>query len=98
VFGDGSVMILELPGHTPGHSALQVNLAESGPILLTGDLYHRSESRELKRVPRFNTDESQTRDSMEIFEALAKDSGARVIIQHEPADVATLPKPPAFLK
>ena len=98
VFGDGSVIILELPGHTPGHSALQVNLAESGPILLTGDLYHRTESRELKRVPTYNTDEAQTRESMEIFEALARDSGARVIIQHEPRDVATLPKPPEFLQ
>ena len=98
VFGDGSVMILELPGHTPGHSALQVNLVESGPILLTGDLYHRSESRELKRVPRFNSDEAQTRESMEAFETLARESGARVIIQHEPADVATLPKSPAFLQ
>ena len=98
VFGDGSVMILELPGHTPGHSALQVNLAESGPILLTGDLYHRTESRALKRVPRFNSDEPQTKESMEIFETVAKESGARVIIQHEPTDVATLPKPPGFLK
>ena len=98
VFGDGSVMILALPGHTPGHSALQVNLVESGPIMLTGDLYHRTESRELKRVPRFNSDEAQTRESMDVFEALAKTSGARVIIQHEPADVATLPKSPAFLQ
>jgi glyoxylase-like metal-dependent hydrolase (beta-lactamase superfamily II) len=98
VFGDGSVMILALPGHTPGHSVLQVNLAESGPILLTGDLYHRSESRELKRVPRFNTDEAQTRESMKVFETLAGESGARVIIQHEPRDVATLPKPPEFLQ
>ena len=98
VFGDGSVMILALPGHTPGHTVLRVNLAESGPILLTGDLYHRSESRELKRVPRFNTDEAQTRESMEVFEALARESGARVIIQHEPRDVATLPKPPEFLQ
>lgn len=98
VFGDGSVMILALPGHTPGHSALQVNLVESGPTLLTGDLYHRSESRELKRVPRFNSDEAQTRASMDVFEALARESGARVIIQHEPKDVATLPKSPAFLQ
>ena len=98
VFGDGSVIILELPGHTPGHSALQINLTESGPILLTGDLYHRTESRDLKRVPTYNTDEAQTRKSMEVFEILARESGARVIIQHEPRDVATLPKSPAFLR
>jgi len=35
---------------------------------------------------------------MEAFETLARESGARVIIQHEPADVATLPKSPAFLQ
>ncbi len=98
VFGDGSVMILTLPGHTPGHTALQINLVESGPVLLTGDLYHRTESRELQRVPRFNTDEPQTRESMKAFEALASESGALVIIQHEPADVDTLPVPPAFLQ
>ena len=97
VFGDGSVIILSSPGHTPGHSVLQVNLPQTGPMLLTGDLYHRTESRASKYVPRFNTDEPQTRVSMAAFEALATELGARVIIQHEPADVATLPKPPLFL-
>ena len=56
VFGDGSVMILDLPGHTPGHTALQVELAETGTVLLTGDLYHLNQSREERQVPRFNTD------------------------------------------
>ena len=98
VFGDGSVVILETPGHTPGHTVLQVNLPESGPILLTGDLYHRTESRELQRVPRFNTDESKTRLSMTPFERLATELGARVIIQHELTDVSALPQPPAFLQ
>ena len=97
VFGDGSVNILAMPGHTPGHSALQVNLTGAGTVLLTGDLYHRQESRDLQRVPRFNTDESQTRASMAAFEAFATASGARVIIQHSQADIADLPKPPEFL-
>jgi len=39
VFGDGSVIILDLAGHTEGHSALQVNLKNSGTVLLSGDLY-----------------------------------------------------------
>lgn len=98
IFGDGSVTILDLPGHTPGHTALQVNLAQAGPILLTGDLYHRTLSREQRHVPRFNTDEPTTRLSMDRFEALAKASGARVIIQHEPKDIATLPVVPKFLQ
>lgn len=90
VFGDGSVIIFETPGHTPGHTSLQLKMPQSGPILLTGDLYHRSESRTLKRVPRFNFNEEQTMASMAAFEARAADLGARVIIQHEPADVTGL--------
>lgn len=90
VFGDGSVIIFQTPGHTPGHTSLQVNLPEMGPILLTGDLYHRSESRELGRVPSFNFDVDKTRESITAFEARATELGAKVIIQHEPADIEPL--------
>jgi glyoxylase-like metal-dependent hydrolase (beta-lactamase superfamily II) len=90
VFGDGTVVIFETPGHTPGHTSLQLTMPESGPILLTGDLYHRSESRALNRVPRFNVNEEQTMASMAAFEARAAALGAKVIIQHEPADIAPL--------
>jgi N-acyl homoserine lactone hydrolase len=90
VFGDGSVVIFETPGHTPGHASLQLLMPESGPILLTGDLYHRSESRTLSRVPRFNYSEEETRASMAAFEERANRLGAKVIIQHEPADIAPL--------
>ena len=98
VFGDGSVMILDTPGHTPGHTVLQVMLPETGPVLLTGDLYHQTMSRELKRVPRFNFDEPQTRQSIDRFEKIADELNANVIIQHEKMDIDKLPKIPAYLK
>lgn len=97
VFGDGSVKALSLPGHTPGHMALLVNLA-SGPVLLTGDLYHATEAREQRGVPGFNSDRAQTLESMDKFEKLAKQIGAKVIIQHEPADVGKLPAFPQAAK
>lgn len=37
LFGDGSVLIVSSPGHTPGHVSIAVNLP-SGPVLLTGDV------------------------------------------------------------
>ncbi|MGI8931186.1 MAG: N-acyl homoserine lactonase family protein, partial [Sphingomicrobium sp.] len=52
VFGDGRVMILAMPGHTPGHQALLVRLA-SGPVLLTGDQYHFTEQVKNRGVPSF---------------------------------------------
>ncbi len=90
VFGDGSVTILDMPGHTPGHQALLVRL-RSGPVLLSGDQYHFTENRRSRGVPSFNADRSDTLGSHDRFEAIAQSLRAKVIIQHEPADVAKLP-------
>lgn len=90
IFGDGSVIALNLPGHTQGHLALLVKLA-SGPVLLTGDLYHATIAREKRGVPPFNANRADTLASMDRFERLAKQLGAKVIIQHEPADITKLP-------
>lgn len=97
VFKDGSVIILDLPGHTPGHTALKVNLTNTGTVLLSGDLYHLDEAREKRTVPRFNTDADNTLASMDRFEEIAAATNARVIIQHEADDFDALPKAPAFL-
>ncbi len=51
VFGDGTVVLKTTPGHTPGHQALFVKLAKTGPLLLAGDLYHYPEERTFKRFP-----------------------------------------------
>ena len=93
VFGDGSVVMLALPGHTPGHHALLINL-KSGPVLLSGDLYHAAVAREKRGVPPFNTDRVQTLRSMDKFEAMATKLDAKVVIQHEAADIAKLPSFP----
>jgi glyoxylase-like metal-dependent hydrolase (beta-lactamase superfamily II) len=98
VFGDGSVMILDMPGHTAGHTVLKVELEKTGTVLLSGDMYHQAKSRELKRVPRFNHDEKVTRKSMERFEKIAKETSAKVILQHEKMDIKKLPKLPEYLE
>ncbi len=45
VFGDGRVMILRAPGHTPGHQVLKLKLQKSGVVILSGDLYHLRSNR-----------------------------------------------------
>jgi N-acyl homoserine lactone hydrolase len=98
VFGDGSVTIVQAPGHTPGHCVLLVRLGKAGAVLLTGDLWHLAESRKLRTVPRFNSDRAQTLKSMDKVEALAASSGARVVRQHVPEDFAALPRFPEPLR
>lgn len=90
VFGDKSVVILDMPGHTPGHKALLVRL-KSGPVLLTGDLYHATEQVANRGVPSFNTNRADTLASFDRFQEIARSLKAKVIIQHEAADVAKLP-------
>jgi N-acyl homoserine lactone hydrolase len=90
LFRDGRVIMLKTPGHTPGHNALLVKLA-SGNVLLTGDLYHFTEQVLIKGVPPFNTDRADTLASMDRFDKIARNIRAKVIIQHEPADIRKLP-------
>lgn len=95
VFGDGSVVMLDMPGHTPGHHALLVRLKGRGPILLTGDLAHFSENYSSDGVPGFNTNRADTLASLDRFKKMAANLNATVIIQHEARDVAKLPAFPA---
>lgn len=90
IFGDGSAVMIRLPGHTPGHYALLVRLA-SGPVLLSGDQYHFTEAVTNRGVPSFNADRADTLASHDRFDRIAANTGAKVVIQHEPADIAKLP-------
>jgi len=96
VFGDGSVRIVYSPGHTPGHQSLLVNLQNTGPVVLSGDLYHFRESRTLRRVPTFNYDKAQSLQSIDKVEALVKETHATLWIEHDKALADTLKKAPQF--
>jgi N-acyl homoserine lactone hydrolase len=91
VFGDGSVVMLGMPGHTTGHHALLVRLKSTGPVLLSGDQFHATESFEHDQVPTYNTDRADTLASIDRFKQIASNLKAKIVIQHEPADVAKLP-------
>jgi len=97
VFGDGKVMILRAPGHTPGHQVLKLKLQKSGTVILSGDLYHLRTSRLLKRVPVYNADRADTLASMGRIETILKNTHGRLIVQHDPKDFQGLPKPPGYL-
>lgn len=95
VFGDGTVVMLNMPGHTPGHHSLLVRLKNKGPVLLTGDLAHFRENYDGDGVPTFNTDRTETLASFDRFKKIAKNLKATVIIQHDERDIAKLPPFPA---
>jgi len=100
VFGDGSVRILQTPGHTPGHQSLEVRLANSGTIILSGDLAHSRANWKGHVAPSWSFDRPQTQASMEHIEGLIRTDHARLVVQHDPEDFASMRRssaPPAFL-
>ena len=98
VFGDGSVIMLYTPGHTPGHHSLLVKLPTMGAVFITGDLAHFRENYDTNGVPTFNTDRAQTLASLDRAKKIVAATKATVIIQHDARDVDKLPVFPASAK
>jgi N-acyl homoserine lactone hydrolase len=96
VFGDGKVIIKSTPGHTPGHQSLFLKLAKTGPVVLSGDLYHYPEERTLGRLPVTEFNKDQTAASRKELDEFLKKTGAQLWIQHDFLGNAKLKKAPAF--
>jgi glyoxylase-like metal-dependent hydrolase (beta-lactamase superfamily II) len=95
VFGDGTVVVLATPGHTAGHCSLLVRLKNTGPVVLSGDLYHYAEERDLRRMP----DEEKTTGTVESrqkVEELLRRTGAQLWIGHSMEFFRTVRKSPAW--
>ena len=98
VFGDGSVIILSTPGHTPGHQCLLVRLPNRGPVVLSGDMVHFQDNWTHRRVPARNFNQEQSLQSMERIAALLTAEQAQLWINHDKAQSATIPKAPEALR
>jgi glyoxylase-like metal-dependent hydrolase (beta-lactamase superfamily II) len=96
VFGDGSVVLKAAPGHSPAHQVLFLKLAKTGPVVLSGDLYHYPEERKLNRLPTTEFNTEQTVASRAAIEAFLKKAGAQLWIQHDITGNAKLKKAPAY--
>ena len=95
VFGDGTVIMLNTPGHTPGHHCLLIKLPNMGAVILSGDFVHFNENYETGGVPFFNADRAQTLASIDRMKKLATNLKATIIIQHDARDIGKLPAFPA---
>jgi N-acyl homoserine lactone hydrolase len=96
LFGDGSVVILSTPGHTPGHQSLLVRLPKTGAIVLSGDAVHFKSNWDNRGVPSVNFNKEQTLASMQrIADTLTKEKG-QLWINHDKAQRDGLKMSPEF--
>jgi N-acyl homoserine lactone hydrolase len=96
VFGDGSVILISTPGHTPGSQSLMVHLANSGYIVLSGDVVHLQENFEKNIVPALNVDKAQSLASMQRVRDIMQNYNAKLFINHDKAQADRLKMIPAF--
>ncbi|PYR77160.1 MAG: MBL fold metallo-hydrolase, partial [Acidobacteria bacterium] len=96
VFGDGSVVIKSAPGHSPGHQVLFVKLARTGPVVLSGDLYHYPEERALMKVPTTEFNREQSAASRAAVEAFLAQTHAQLWIEHDFIGNERLNKSPRY--
>jgi N-acyl homoserine lactone hydrolase len=95
VFGDGTVVVLATPGHTEGHCSLLVRLKNTGPVVLSGDLYHYAEERGLNRLPEEEKTMGTVESRQKVDELLQR-TGAKLWIGHSMDFFRTVRKSPAW--
>jgi len=100
VFGDGDIMIVYTPGHTPGHESCLVHLQKTGWILLTGDAVHLRDNWDNRRIPYFSTmpaeQKVQTVLSMQRMADLVSFYHAQLWILHDKAQSDKLKHAPEY--
>jgi N-acyl homoserine lactone hydrolase len=98
VFGDGSVIIMRAPGHTPGHQVLVVRLPKTGPVMLSGDMVHLGYSWNYGVVPSFNFNVPQSMATIAAMKDYVAKTGTQLWINHDKEQHAKIPKAPQFVE
>lgn len=95
VFGDGSVVMVALPGHTSGNHGLLVRLAHKGPVLISGDALHAPEQLTSHAMPPSNASRADSLASIDRIVGILRYMHSTLIIEHDAGSVAKLPAFPA---
>jgi N-acyl homoserine lactone hydrolase len=93
VFGDGSVVYLPTPGHTPGHQSLRVRLG-SGEVVLAADSCYFCRTLRERRLPQFCDDRAAMLASLDRLADLER-LGARIFFGHDHEFWQSVPQAPA---
>jgi glyoxylase-like metal-dependent hydrolase (beta-lactamase superfamily II) len=94
VFGDGTVVLIPTPGHTPGHQSLRVRAGRSPDLVLAADACYTRENMDRDLIPGVYWDAGEMARSLARLRDLRDRQGATVIFGHDPAQWRDLPRAP----
>ena len=87
LFGDGSVVAVPTPGHTPGHQSLLIE----GRLLLVGDACYCQLALDEDVLPAIVADEPRQRAGFEWLRE-QRAAGIQLVFSHDPVQWAELPE------
>jgi glyoxylase-like metal-dependent hydrolase (beta-lactamase superfamily II) len=90
LFGDGTIRLLETPGHSAGHVSLLLELEETGPVLLTADAADNRAQWEGRARPRALFSREMAEQSLERLRDVARDTCALLVFGHDAENWAGL--------
>ncbi|MEJ5055657.1 AttM family quorum-quenching N-acyl homoserine lactonase [Sphingobacterium sp. MYb382] len=94
IYGDGTVLMVPTPGHSPGHCSFLINLPNSGSILLAIDAAYTTDHWEEKALPGFLASTVDAVRSVQKLHAIADKHSALVVTGHDPIKWGTFKKGP----
>ncbi|BBK31605.1 metallo-beta-lactamase superfamily protein [Stella humosa] len=93
LFGDGRVVCIPTPGHTPGHQSLKVRL-DGGEVVIAGDSCYFCRTLRERRLPARVFDREMMHASLDRLAALEQ-GGARILFGHDAEFWKSVPQAPA---
>lgn len=84
LMGDGSLMLLPTPGHTPGSMSLLVRRTPGAPLLMVGDVTYEAGLLAAGRIPGVGDAAGLRKASAQIRELNARYPGMAILPAHDP--------------
>lgn len=94
VFGDGSVVLLPTPGHTPGHQSLWIRDGASRELVFTADASYTKEHLERTILPGNVYDAAEMTRSLGVLRELRDRRGVSLFYGHDAEQWNSLPHAP----
>ncbi|MCM0674849.1 N-acyl homoserine lactonase family protein [Micromonospora phytophila] len=90
LFGDGSMVLLPTPGHTPGSLSMLVRRPGRTPLLMVGDLTYDSALLERGQVPGVGEKRKLADTTQMVNELRLRNPGLAVLAAHDPGAASSL--------
>lgn len=90
LYGDGTIVLLATPGHTPGHQSVLVTPQDGPRVLLTGDAVYSEDALLARRIDGVGMDPRRARESIDRLRALCAERPTVVAPTHDTGSAARI--------